>query len=515
MIEFATARSGDPIVRYDGRSLVSTVDPVREAERFVNQDPPEGSTVIVIGAVHDYLDRALRALCPRARVLRVHLHPATRTSSANDPDAWFPGHPQPLFAFLSARVSESEALRVSVIEWKPAIGAFAAASRDARTSVLEFLRQNQASFITIGAQGSVWLRNLVCNYPTITPARISRPPGHRYAAALVVASGPSLERSIAAIDSVRPDVFVLATGSSTEFLLSNGISPDMVIVTDSSPFASEQLRGIIDDSAVPIAAPLTACRALTDAAHVVPFIQDQFLEPDLLAVAQDDPTTVASHGTVTASAIALLRTIDSWPILIAGLDCAWFAGRSHARPHIAEHYRDIAADRFAPAATSGFAATIEHTTVGSGWTQDRSLGTYAQWFARGAASLAPLRAIEPSPALGTIPVWDRSAHIGDRAYRDIEVVPVIWPSATDRRALVRGKLNEIVKATEDALLRAPVSSRPTGAEPTALPAPVLETARRIAVSQLLRYERDPSPTNRRELGDAMVARLDALRGHVR
>ncbi|TVQ21414.1 MAG: DUF115 domain-containing protein, partial [Spirochaetaceae bacterium] len=322
MIEFATARSGAPIVRYSGRSLVSTVDPLREAHRFISQAPPEGSVVIVIGSVCDYLVRALKEICPRARALSIHLHRSTATPAFTDPDAWWPGHRQQLFDFLSARISESDALRVSVIEWKPACDAFAHASTDARETIVQFLRQNQASLVTIGALGRVWLRNLVCNYPAIRPARISRPAGNRYGAAVVVASGPSLEQGVRSIRSIRGDVFVLATGSAIDCLLSNGITPDMAIVTDGSPFASEQLRSIID-AAVPVAAPLTACRAIADVSRVVPFIQDGFLEPDLLAFQRDAPT-LASHGTVTASAIALIRMLDSWPILVAGLDCAWF-----------------------------------------------------------------------------------------------------------------------------------------------------------------------------------------------
>ncbi len=508
MIEFTTARSGAPIVRYSGRSLVSTVDPLREAQRFVIQAPPEGSVVIVIGAVCDYLARALKAIRTDTRALSIHLHPSTAAPALTDPDAWWPGHRQPLFDFLSARISESDALRVSVIEWKPACDAFACASTDARETVVQFVRQNQASLVTVGALGRVWLRNLVCNYPAIKPARISREAAGRYAAAVVVASGPSLEQGIRSIRSVRGDVFVLATGSAIECLLANGITPDMAIVTDGSPFASEQLRSIVD-AAIPVAAPLTACRAIGDVSGVIPFIQDSFLEPDLLAFQHEAPITLASHGTVTASAIALLRMLDSWPILVAGLDCAWFAGRSHARPHIAERYRDVASTRLVPSATAGYAATRDHTRVGSGWTQDRSLATYAQWFARSATSrFAPLCIIEPSPALSTLDRCDSPPTIGPRTHLGIAVAPAECPSPAARRLLLRSRLEALARETSDVLLHAPAASTP-------LPASVFDAGRRVAISELLRYERDPSPTSRRELGDAIVARLDALRGCTR
>ncbi|TVQ19860.1 MAG: hypothetical protein EA382_15890 [Spirochaetaceae bacterium] len=214
---------------------------------------------------------------------------------------------------------------------------------------------------------------------------------------------------------------------------------------------------------------------------------------------------------MTASAIALLRMLDSWPILVAGLDCAWFEDRSHARPHIAERYRDFASTRLAPTATAGFATTRNHTRVGSGWTQDRSLATYAQWFARSATSrFAPLCIIEPSPALRTLDSCDSPPAIGPKTYRGVAVAPAECPSPAARRLLLRSQLEALARHTSDVLLRAPAAPLPLP-----LPADVLDAGRRVAISELLRYERDPSPTNRHELGDAIVARLDALRGCTR
>lgn len=513
---FLETRTGALTVSIDDRHLHSRFDPVREAERFVSTVEGESPRlVIVVGPGLGYAFDAIRRVAPHARTLGIPLVPGLSRRFVAHADATWQPDRESIDRFLTRELTDLDTASLNVLEWQPAIEASPEAARRARAALSRHVSEAQASLVTRGAFGRRWYRNRIHNYLNITPVAPS-PATRRIAAVVIAGAGPGLERGIPTIAAARRRIELWATSSALSALAHAGLWPDLVVATDAAVYAWEHLRPLIARGAhtdVPVAAPLAATRGLSACARVAPLAEDDPEDEALLSPRRTGIPSVAPQGTVTATAAGLARQLTGAPVVVGGADFAWLEGRSHVRPHLSHTYRRGAASRLSPLTTAVYDSTRSHTDLGNGWTSDRTLATYARWFASQATQrYAPFFVLAPSPALAGMPTIAESqlarmpcAHPGV-AWDSLD-----WPARDERRQKVRERvrdLRDIVRSAEP-----PGSARRFSVERPLL----AHVAASLALPELLRWFRPASGSAAtgsdrawEDLRAALTAELDSM-----
>jgi hypothetical protein len=389
--------------------------------------------------------------------------------------------------FLTRELTDLDTASLTVLEWQPAIEASPEAAMRVRAALSRHVSEAQASLVTRGAFGRRWYRNRIHNYLNITPVA-PRPATRRIAAVVIAGAGPGLERGIPTIAAARERIELWATSSALSALAHAGLCPDLVVATDAALYAWEHLRPLVAHADVPVAAPLAATRGLSACARVAPLAEHDPEDEALLSPRRTGIPSVAPQGTVTATAAGLARQLTGAPIVVGGADFAWLEGRSHVRPHLSNVYRHAAASRLAPLTTAVYDSARSHTDLGNGWTSDRTLATYARWFASQATErYAPFSVLAPSPALAGMPAAGESQLAGmPCAHSGVAWHPLDWPTGDERRQTVRARvrdLRDVVRTAEP----------PAAAHRFSVERPLLaHVAASLALPELLRWFRPES-----------------------
>lgn len=483
-LQIFRARSGDLTAQFGPRQLHSRFDPRKEADRFVSEAAEPATRIIVIGPGLGYAIASLRTAMPRAKIIACSLCTKLSERLVAAPDVgWNPASRRALDEILSAELSDLATSSLLVLEWSPVVEAFADQARIVRECVSAHLRRSQASLVTQGAFGRRWLRNRLHNYLHARPF-IPTYGAPTVRAVVLAGAGPSLEAALPHLARRRESLELWVTGSALDAVVGAGVRPDAVVVTDAAVYATEHLRSVLAGplSEVPVAAPLSASRGVAGCSRLVVISEgdavDRALLPDSPA-----PPLVPPHGTVTASAAQLVRGITPAPIVLVGVDFAWKDERSHARPHLAETYRRVGANRLLPESRQVFESTRTHRRLPDGWSADRSLDTYAEWFESAAPDLfSPISALEPSPRLhGLARIHPSALDALPARFPRTEWAPAPWPEPTERRRRIRDYLHSSAELVRQA---APPS------DPASIEAAIprcAELATRLALPQLLRW----------------------------
>ena len=492
--EPALARNGEPTAICGSRHLHSRFAPSQEADRFIRRHiDGQYHAVIVIGPGLGYCFAALRQHLPDAYLIGCSLSSDLAARMCEQPDrAWHPHHQLALHDFLTRELTDLDTASLLVIEWPPVVEAFPAIAVEIRRTVAVHLRRSHASLMTQGAAGRRWLRNCVHNYSLVRPVAPRRQ-GSGIAAAVLVGAGPSGEDALPSLVSIRQQIELWVTGSALDTTIRHGLVPDVVVVTDPAVYATEHLRAIVSGrfGNVPVAAPLSATRGISRCGRVFVISEGDPFDHALFARAGSAPV-IPPHGTVSATAAALIRWSGGVPIVCVGLDFAWRSDRSHARPHLSETYWRAGADRLATEASAVYAQTIGHRDVSrwaDEWRTNDTLSTYAEWFrTHAAARFAPLTALVPSPSIDGIPVTGPSdLRRLDPAYGRIRWTDLSWPPGPVRRRI----LDEHLRLALETTRRAREPARPRDLERSE-PA-LANLATRLALPELLRWYRGPGP----------------------
>ncbi len=488
-LRITTARNGEPTAILGTRHLHSRVSPREEAARFViRQIDRSCRLVLVIGPGLGHSFAALRELLPEARLFGLSLSSELAQAQHWRPDrGWDPGSDEPLRVFLTRELSDLDSSSVLVLEWPPVVAAFPKVAESVRAEVSAHLRRGHASLVTRGASGRRWLRNQIFNFRHGAPAAFRRS-GSGISAAVLIGSGPSAERIIPGLGVLRDRLEFWVTGSALDAVVRLGLRPDVVVVTDAAVYAGEHLRpaisGLLRDA--PVAAPLSATRAVAGCERLVVLSEGDVVEEELFTRAGLSAPLIPPHGTVSATAAALIRTTGDLPIVCVGVDFAWRSGRSHARPHLSEIYRRTTAHRCSPEETQVYALARGQEPLCGEWTSSPSLLAYSEWFhSVGRLRFAPIHSLSTSPAAASLPAigLDHLASLEPR-YQRISCAPSPLLPEAERTRIARQTLCSLIRTSRTA--RPP--DRPRDLE-TACPS-FASLAVKLALPQLLRWYRD-------------------------
>ncbi len=494
-LRLATARNGEPTAILGTRHLHSRVAPGEEALRFVRQCVDRRyHLVLVIGPGLGHCYAPFRQLLPGARLIGLSLSGALSSAQHARPDgSWDPETGEPLADFLTRELSDLDSSSVLVVEWPPTVAALPQTAEMVRAEVTAHLRRAHSSLVTQGASGRRWLRNQVFNFSRATPVTLSRT-GAGVCAAVLVGAGPSAEQTLPRLRSMRDRLELWITSSALDTTIRHGLRPDVIVVTDAALYAGEHLRPVVCGRLrdTPVAAPLSATRAISRCRRLALLAEGDVVDQELFSRAGLSPPLIPPHGTVSATAAALIRSTGDLPIVCTGIDFAWCCERSHARPHLSEVYRRASASRLQPEQTQVYAIVRTHTRLDERWTTSPSLLAYSEWFRSvGRSRFAPIHSLQPSPAIGlTTEIAPAVLDSLEPKYGRVTAGALSPPGEREREDVVRRTIDDLLEAVR---MAAP-PDHPRDLESSA---PVFAAlAVRLALPELLRWYRSDAHDDR-------------------
>lgn len=430
------ARNGEPALSLDGgRLLCSSRDPGQEAERQIVQweqqaKPQWDGMIIQIGLAGPWhLQALLRRLMPGGTVILLEPRPELLAAQlAAFPDDLFAGMDKTVLMIAAAADTSflTEILRQQVAEqplpfwsiWQvPGPARFYRESYDVLTRQMsDVFRHETTNRTTTGMYASLWYHNAVTNLPVLwreTPLEMLRDTlsGHT---ALIIAAGPSLDRSLPRLKEMAGRCLVIAVGAALGSLRRHGIRPHLVVSVDSAPEILRQFAGSEQEDWF-LAAPFTvdpelfrlaSGRSLLFTADLLHGFNYWLEQQQVL------PLRLRIGGTVTVSAIDLAICLGCRRLLLAGLDLAFGENdATHAEGAIFGGMRRLPPGLIE--VPGNFSAAVRTTRQFAGY-----INILAAYFARASASY---------PGLQVININDRGAKLGE--------IPAISPENLHEIAL--------------------------------------------------------------------------------
>ncbi|GAB4370489.1 MAG: hypothetical protein Kow009_06950 [Spirochaetales bacterium] len=339
--ELLPTRSGLPTARCNGIYLHSQYDPLKEADQYLRSLslPAKPGTILVLGSGMGYLEYCLEKRYPQRKILSIQFSPffEGKTHHSLPPSqCWHPGQERTVEEFLYHQIEGAEFVDLQIVSWRPGFQAYPDVSRWVSEKVLQVIREMSRSIQTTYMFGRKWILNSIRNFLFHSPLyrlNLSHHP------VCIVASGPSLNRSLPDLHRYRDRYLLWALPSSLLALYQNRLAPDLVIMTDGGshaprlvhPWLRQQTRA---GSPLNLAIPITAAFIPPHPClRTVLFHQGTGIERLFLRSIPFPLEYVPSNGTVAGTALELAMKITTGPILLFGLDLCTEGSLEHVRPH--------------------------------------------------------------------------------------------------------------------------------------------------------------------------------------
>lgn len=456
---------GGFFVRYRGRNLLSSRDPikagVRAAERF---EPRERQLILMPSPLLGYgIDRLLSRLPPDAALLLVELEAGLQPlTEATLTKAGYLNHPRIRYV----RIDDPACLASLIDEIGPfrrcdelSLSSGRALHADRYDRMLAFARDHIAAYwknkSTTWALGRLWTRNIFRNLASMADLSLAPLPDFSDKPIVVCGAGPSLENMLPFIASKRTELRVIACDTAAPALARSGIMPDLVVcleaqyhnVKDFYPLANSRARVVADLSAHPASVRATG--------GPVTFLKSDFVDSYWLrGISARFPwmQAIPALGSVGIMALLVAAMSGTGRIFISGLDFGYPPGKTHARgtPQLESVWNDrLRACRTQWAATYSPSASREQDSV----IRDPALRSYGE-SARRLVRAFQDRCIDArglaGPQLGLVSV-DPSA-ISDFTPPSAHATPLTpswFPTVTHRVIPSPGSIVEEVRAFFD------------------------------------------------------------------
>lgn len=147
--------------------------------------------------------------------------------------------------------------------------------------------------------------------------------------ALLVAAGPSLDKSIRYIQEINNRCLILTVGTALRPLLNNGITPDLVIITDPQPIVLRQIEGLQNNTPL-IAFPTVHPAVLAGYPGLKIIACQQGVDMVEKIAGEIGEELIDTGGSVATAALDIAIRMGCNPILFAGLDLGYVQGKTHA-----------------------------------------------------------------------------------------------------------------------------------------------------------------------------------------
>ncbi len=378
-------------MRWGSASLLSSYDPEKEADRFIENalKDKNPSTVVLLGPVLDYLAESIRRRLSSCRsICLFYSRDVFEATPTRPEESWHVGGEVALDQFLRNTMNEFDMEGLEIIEWPASARLFPRESEFVMQTLTSFLREMRGNIVTTGVRGRAWIRNTIDNFLTIDRvAPIGSGICFDDRPIAIAASGPSLEAAASVLAKLSRRINLWALPSAVPFLVQNSVVPDLIVMTDPGYYSLSHLAALRSalpsDSPVSLAMPLSAARGAQKIAdRIVLLEQPNFFERQFVQAAGLSIPRIAALGTVAASTLELALGCTKGDIIFLGLDLCYRDIQSHARPNLHETLIYQESNRLAPHYSRIFEdAALTAPRIEGGARLPLALRTYQEWFA--------------------------------------------------------------------------------------------------------------------------------------
>ncbi len=338
--------NGDPVpvVLVQGKKVLihSRFNPVKEAERFISGiDPSDYDLIVVLGFGFAYHLQVLLEKMNNDSVLLVIEHNASMIRAAFSHrdlstllnDARLRIMLQPGEDDFAAILKGKSSKRVSFITHRGSYQLdpeyYTSASGIARS----YLSTKEVNIATLAKFEKIWSSNIARNIRQFiyTPGAGIFYDKFRGMPAIIVAAGPSLDRSIEFIRQNRDRALVIAVDTAYGLLVKNGIRPHFCLAVDPQVVNARYFEGAPDTGTVLVADPTVhpAVFRLFRGRAVTTGITFEMLK--WIEKISGEKGEISHGGSVSTNAYDFAKRLGASPIVMVGQDLAFTGGYAHAR----------------------------------------------------------------------------------------------------------------------------------------------------------------------------------------
>ena len=478
------ARDGNPVpeIRLDGKTLLlhSRYEPVKEAERFINEINPADFTLFIVCGlgfayhVEELLRRApaestVLVLEKDAGILRLACE--ARELAALFADARLHVLLAPTEDAVAQELRGRSSMKVSFLTHRGSHQTDPAYYNNLTRIAKSYLSNKEVNIATLAKFEKTWSANIARNAPWLVDA-----PGadaffgaFTGVPAIVVAAGPSLAESIGFIRASADRAVIVAVDTSLRVLRRHGIEPHFCMCVDAQLVNARYFEGDVPSRTVLVADPMVhpSVFRLFRGRMVLTGLAFQMMK--WIEEAVGPRGELAYGGSVATNAYDFAKKLGCDPVVLVGQDLAFTGGLAHARGSYLDEqvflrqrrvYTPLMFNRFqltalppvyVPGIRSARVRTNQKMMIFHSWFEKRNDPSLVNASYDGARMTVVRHASQEDLAFK-----DRGAGIFDEIERILELARAARPDGEGERTALAARLDGMLREI-DALL--PVLAR--------------------------------------------------------
>lgn len=352
----------------------SVYDPKKEAERFVQSITFDfsPSLLFLVESGFDYCSEFLQEKFPYTKIINLRIINNSLIPQKND-DIFFSDLYNSLLQFDAKDLINSQLLC-----WPTAQKVFPEEVKSIITDYKKALELSKTILITKQYFEKKWFKNSLLFLNNINNITSLKKIDKNI---LVIASGPSLEKTINFIKENQNKFIIFALSSAINPLIKNGILPDLCFSTDGGFWATKHLQPLIRNN-IPLALAVEGAVAkdILKSNTIIPLVYNQGMASTLYKKTGLTYTQAESCPTVSETAIKLARDMTTQSVYILGLDLSTRKGFAHFQPNILEMDNSLKDSRINSLMTRISSSEISSKTSLNAYQTSFNFGKYDNCF---------------------------------------------------------------------------------------------------------------------------------------
>lgn len=333
-VEISKAHNGVPTAKIDGTPLHSSYDPLKEAEKIVEEADCHFAPnyIFVIEPGLSYCADFFRKSYPNARLCALHFIKNFAQTDSKWDKVFIAEENSNLAEQIFAYMGDEGVVTCFFWCWPSSDKIFPDETSAAWAEIKKAVLKTRSVLNTRAFFAKRWIKNsfrfcLFSNFNAYILKGQSQ--------VVVCASGPSLKSSIPYLKQYRDSFFLIAVSSALAPLLNEGIIPDLCISTDGGYWAKHHLSFGLEKYNIPLALPLegTCYSRFLDGRTVIPISYGDGIAESLISMCNYINIRAIRNGTVSGTAADFALNITSGEIFFCGLDLCENKGFSHMQPN--------------------------------------------------------------------------------------------------------------------------------------------------------------------------------------
>lgn len=337
-LEIILSREGDCVPVMAGKPLHSRFNPQREGERL-SQQYTKGGMILAYGLGGAYHLIPLLKNVEMSSLIIIENNPSLVKSILGAIDLsplfldkrvrlWISGNPEDFKNILLAKYVPVLSGDLQSISLRTRIELDSDFYHKVAEVVQESISAITDDYTVQTHFGKKWFVNTLNNLEASEATTLTLKPVHKVQ---ITAAGPGLEQQMEHLISHREDSTLIATDTSLPVLLSNGLTPDMVVSIDCQHISYHHfMMGYPED--VPLILDLASPPFLTRIAkNCFFFTSDHPFSNYVSRNFRQFPRIDTSGGNVTHAALSLAESLGARHICLYGADFSYPNGKPYAR----------------------------------------------------------------------------------------------------------------------------------------------------------------------------------------